>query len=157
MIESTRTGPLPPSSAAATSRAETPSAAPPASNSPQPAGHWSTLWLTERDVAVFTGLAALVLVLLVARWVQLSAWGAREVEIERLAPIEHIYRFDFNEATWVEFAHLEGIGESLALAIVEDRERNGPFTRIEDLDRVKGIGPKSIERIRPYIRVGDAD
>ncbi|HEX6984927.1 MAG TPA: helix-hairpin-helix domain-containing protein [Planctomycetaceae bacterium] len=119
---------------------------------PGPPGSWATLWLTDRDVAAFAALAVVVLVLLAARWAQLSGWGLREVEIERLSPVEHVYRLDVNEATWVEFAQLDGIGETLAMRIVEDRETNGPFRSVEDLDRVKGIGPKTLERLRPYLR-----
>ena len=37
--------------------------------------------------------------------------------------------------------------------IVDDREKNGPFTSIEDLDRVQGIGTKKIEAIRPFIQM----
>ena len=114
---------------------------------------WHTLWLTDRDVAVFTGLAVIVLVLLIVRWAQLSGWGMHEIEIERLAPLEHSYRIDINSASWVELSQLDGIGESLALRIVEDRETNGPFRSVEDLDRVKGIGTKTLDRLRPYLRV----
>ncbi len=38
---------------------------------------WSTLWLTDRDIVVFTAVAAVVLVLLVVRWAQISGWGRR--------------------------------------------------------------------------------
>ena len=120
-------------------------------------GSWATLWLTDRDIVVFTGLAATLLVLLVVRWGQLSGWGAQEIEIERLTPLEHRYRLDLNAATWVELAQLENVGETLALRIVEDREVNGPFRTIDDLDRVKGIGPKTLERLRTYVRVSVPD
>ncbi|MGC1275822.1 MAG: helix-hairpin-helix domain-containing protein [Planctomycetaceae bacterium] len=120
-------------------------------------GVWSSLWLTDRDVAVFTALAILVLVLLVARWAQLSGWGRHEIEIERLTPIAHAQQLDLNEVTWVELVQFEGIGESLAVRIVEDRETHGPFRSVDDLDRVKGIGPKTLERLRPYLTVETAN
>jgi competence protein ComEA len=47
---------------------------------------------------------------------------------------------------------LPEIGEALAKGIVESREQDGPFASHDDLDRVRGIGPKTLERIRPYLR-----
>jgi competence ComEA-like helix-hairpin-helix protein len=45
---------------------------------------------------------------------------------------------------------LPGIGPKKAGAIVESRERHGPFETLDDLKRVKGIGVKTVERIRPW-------
>ena len=59
--------------------------------------------------------------------------------------------FDINRATAAEWDELPGIGPAKAQAIVEDRERNGPFRSIDDLARVKGIGPKLLERLREAI------
>ena len=47
---------------------------------------------------------------------------------------------------------LPGVGETLARRIVESRSEAGPFTELEALRRVRGIGPKTLERIRPYLR-----
>jgi competence protein ComEA len=43
---------------------------------------------------------------------------------------------------------LPGVGPALAARIVEDRSRNGPYQRPEDLLRVPGIGPATLERFR---------
>ena len=43
---------------------------------------------------------------------------------------------------------LSGIGPALALAILDYRETNGPFLRLEDLLLVSGIGPATLERFR---------
>ena len=53
-------------------------------------------------------------------------------------------------------AELQGVGLTKAKAIVDYREQHGPFKRVEDLMKVKGIGEKSLEKIRPYVRVGKA-
>lgn len=140
-----------------TTGAVPPQAQPPAEPAPatppdRPAS-WATLWLTDRDVGVFTALAAIVLVLLVVRWLQISGWGMHEVAIERLQPLELTYRLDLNTATWVELSQLDGVGETLALRIVEHRETHGPFHSVDDLDAVKGIGPKTLDRLRPFLRV----
>jgi competence protein ComEA len=50
---------------------------------------------------------------------------------------------------------LEGIGPKLAEAIVAYREEHGPFRRAEDLARVPGIGPATVDRIRDFITVGE--
>ena len=41
---------------------------------------------------------------------------------------------------------LTGIGPRIGAAIVEYREANGPFTSVEDLLKVKGVGPKILEK-----------
>lgn len=48
---------------------------------------------------------------------------------------------------------LEGIGDSKARAIVEYRQKNGPFRKVEDLALVKGIGLRTIELNRGRLRV----
>ena len=58
---------------------------------------------------------------------------------------------DVDRATAAELERLPGIGPSLASRIVADREQNGLFGTAEALRRVKGIGPRTLERIRPYL------
>jgi competence protein ComEA len=62
-------------------------------------------------------------------------------------------RININTATAAELEKLPGIGPSRAQAIVRDREQNGPFRRIEDLDRVSGIGPKTLATLREHVTV----
>lgn len=52
---------------------------------------------------------------------------------------------------------LVGIGPAKAKAIVAERRRHGPFKSADDLARVKGIGPKLIEKNRAKIVVADSD
>jgi competence protein ComEA len=113
----------------------------------------SHFWLTRRDQAVFAACCTILLVLFAIHWVRLTNWSANPVEIERLPSQANDFRFDVNEATWVEFRQLDGIGEALAHRIVEDRARNGPFQSIDELRRVRGIGPKTLERIRPWLTI----
>lgn len=51
-------------------------------------------------------------------------------------------------------ARLQGVGPKAAKAIVAYRTKHGPFKRAEDLDNVKGIGKKTIEKNRANITVG---
>jgi competence protein ComEA len=67
-------------------------------------------------------------------------------------------RIDPNTASWPALAALPSLGEHTAREIVRYREaftRENPgriaFERLEDLDKVKGIGPATLESIAPYI------
>ena len=60
---------------------------------------------------------------------------------------------DINTATQQELEGLSGIGEALAQAIVEHRNDQGPFSRIEDLLMVPRIGEGTLEKLRPLITV----
>lgn len=64
---------------------------------------------------------------------------------------------DINHADAKALAQgLQGIGLSKAEAIVAYREQHGPFRSVEQLDKVKGIGKKTVERNRDNIVLGDA-
>jgi competence ComEA-like helix-hairpin-helix protein len=70
----------------------------------------------------------------------------------RRAEVElRIGGIDVDRASAEELERLPGIGPSLAARIVEDRARNGSFGDADALRRVKGIGPRTLERIRPYL------
>lgn len=59
---------------------------------------------------------------------------------------------DINTATADDISRLlTGVGPSKAAAIVRYREQNGPFKKIEDLAKVKGIGQKTLETNRENI------
>jgi competence protein ComEA len=67
---------------------------------------------------------------------------------------EKAARLNLNAASAEDLATLPGIGPSYAKRIVEYREKNGPFKRVEDLLNVQGIGEKTLERIRDRVMVG---
>jgi competence protein ComEA len=62
---------------------------------------------------------------------------------------------DINRATATELTAIPGVGKVLAQRIVEFREQNGPFRRVEDLLKIKGIGEKSFQKIRAYVKVSE--
>ena len=59
---------------------------------------------------------------------------------------------DVNSASAAELEALPGIGAAKAAAIVEERQVR-PFASIEDLERVRGIGPALVAELRPHITV----
>ena len=63
---------------------------------------------------------------------------------------------NLNSATATQIATLPGIGEKAAQRIIEYREKNGGFKKIEELMNVKGIGEKSFLKLKPLITVGDS-
>jgi competence protein ComEA len=58
-----------------------------------------------------------------------------------------------NSANASELIALPGVGPAIADRIIEYRRQNGGFRSIEELDAVKGIGPKKLQQIRPYVRL----
>jgi competence protein ComEA len=60
---------------------------------------------------------------------------------------------NINTASIKELTTIKGIGEVRAKAIIKYREENGNFIEIEDIMKVKGIGPATFEKIKDYIMV----
>lgn len=71
----------------------------------------------------------------------------------RSRPLADGETLDPNVASAQELDRLPGVGASKASRIVREREENGRFASVEDLARVSGLGPKSVERLKPYLRV----
>jgi competence protein ComEA len=71
------------------------------------------------------------------------------------ASVLHAELLDINTATEAQLADvMDGVGKVKAEAIVQDRDKNGKFKSVDDLERVKGIGKATIEKNRDKITVG---
>jgi len=84
----------------------------------------------------------IILALVLALGISNAAFGAEPVDV--------------NTATAEQLAEaLNGVGESKAAAIVKYREANGPFTHIDELINVRGIGMATVDKNREMIRFDD--
>lgn len=61
---------------------------------------------------------------------------------------------DLNCADAATLELLPGVGPALSQRIVEHRIAAGPFPDVDALDLVRGVGPKTLERMRPLLSVG---
>jgi competence protein ComEA len=60
---------------------------------------------------------------------------------------------NINQADAKALTTLKGIGKDRALKIIEYREKNGPFEKVEDIMKVKGIGKKIFEQNKNVLSV----
>lgn len=67
--------------------------------------------------------------------------------------VESSGKVDVNAASAEELASLPGIGASKAAAIIAEREKK-PFASVDDLERVRGIGERTVEDLRSKVSVG---
>lgn len=107
---------------------------------------------SERWAGAPTALIALVVMLAAA----VVAWTATPAGSgNSAAPIAlRSIRIDINSADEAELGLLPEVGPALARAIVADRTAHGPFRSVEELDRVRGIGPATMRSLAPFVTVG---
>ena len=58
---------------------------------------------------------------------------------------------NINSAGAAELEALPGVGPVTAAAILAWREENGRFTSVDELQEISGIGPKTLEKLRPLV------
>jgi len=63
---------------------------------------------------------------------------------------------NINTAPATELETLPGIGAKTAARIVEYRQKNGPFKKIEELMNVRGVGEKNFLKLKPQVTVAAA-
>jgi len=107
--------------------------------------------LRRTDQAVIALCVAAALASLAAYWLLHGGHRGELIEIDRATPRDPQFNIDLNKAEWPEFTVLPSIGEVLAKRIVASRKNDGPFRDHADLMRVRGIGPRTLERVAPYL------
>ncbi len=107
--------------------------------------------LRRTDQMVVGALVAAALVAMAVYWWIQGGPRGELVEIDRAEPLVAQYQVDINYAEWPELAQLPRVGPVLAQRIVDSRRADGPFADHDDLLRVSGIGPRTLDAMRPYL------
>jgi competence protein ComEA len=113
-------------------------------------GNWRPL-LRAADQAAVAGLVLVALVGMGVYWVVQGGLRGELIEIDRAEPLVARFQVDVNAAGWPELAQLPKVGETLARRIVASRGAAGRFVDHDDLLRVNGIGPRTLERMKPFL------
>jgi competence protein ComEA len=97
-------------------------------------------------------LTFMALLLLLGQGVSDFAFAEQIDQDQELAGLVESVNINTADAALLA-AVLKGVGQKKAQAIIEFREANGPFVSADDLARVKGIGPRTVEINRSAIRI----
>jgi comEA protein len=82
-----------------------------------------------------------------------SVLAANAVDVSEGQLVAVAAKVDVNNADVDTLMSLPGIGSKTAEAIDSYRKENGRFQSVDDLLKVKGIGPKKLEKIKPLVIV----
>jgi competence ComEA-like helix-hairpin-helix protein len=77
----------------------------------------------------------------------------QELWCEECNPLLFGEKINVNVASYDVLLNLPYIGEKRARQIVTWREKNGAFSSIEELEKIKGIGSKTVMKIEPYAKI----
>ena len=130
--------------------------------------NWLALTPTERNVILFLTLTLVIGAAI--RFYQDSVPSNRQFDYSAIDSTFAVFRkrvasdsvhqemsasnrVNINMATKTELTSLPGIGDVLADRIIRQREEQGEFETIADLQRVKGISKKKFEKLKPLIAV----
>lgn len=115
--------------------------------------------------ATLATLLLLILALLLLRGVLVGEEGpifadrsrlkARLHPVREVSPPTRDLHVNPNRADARRLGTLPGIGPSLAEAVIRFREAHGPFRHLSDLQGVSGIGPKRLQKMLPYLTLGE--
>jgi comEA protein len=92
----------------------------------------------------------LVAALALAAGVRVKATSLQDSKTTMSAPL------NLNSATTADLEKLPGIGAAMATRILEYRQKNGGFKKVEDLMNVKGIGEKNFLKLKGLVTVAPA-
>ncbi len=100
------------------------------------------------------GIPTFVLLLLVAVGlaVAVAVRASRPMDRRDLPVRDAAVSIDINSAGAADLSLLPGVGPAIAERIIEDRREHGAYESVAQLQRVRGIGPRTMERIVPFVR-----
>ncbi len=102
-----------------------------------------------RQHTLMATVLALVMVMVVTTTFATEV-SAAQSRANKPAPTSAV---NLNVATAAELEVLPGVGPAMATRIVEYRQKNGAFKKIEDLMNVKGIGEKKFLKLKPLVTI----
>jgi competence protein ComEA len=123
-------------------------AAPPPAQPPS----GNATWPRAAQLAAALLLGGALALLGVHAW-GFAGWGSRPTEL-RPGRAQSI---DLNRAERAELLQLPGVGPNLAARIEEYRREHGGFHSVEELGRVRGVGPATLARLAPWVYVEGAE
>jgi len=103
-----------------------------------------------RKVVLFTAMILLTATGAALAAPQQTATPKSKTTVTVTAPV------NINTATSTDLEKLPGVGPAMALRIVEYRQKNNGFKKIEDLMQVKGIGEKKFLKLKTLVTIGPA-
>lgn len=107
--------------------------------------------MSNRELRVLVAAAVIALAMVGAIKAGRFIWGPGEVRVSASGSAGPLpVRVDINEAAAHELDMLPGVGPATAEAIIRSRREDGPFRSLEDLTRVRGIGRRTVENLRPH-------
>ncbi|MEZ7891232.1 MAG: clostripain-related cysteine peptidase [Candidatus Wallbacteria bacterium] len=68
---------------------------------------------------------------------------------------ERVGKIDINKATAEELSKIPGMSQNIVAKIIEFREQNKVITSVQELDAIKGVGPKTIKKLKNCLYAGD--
>ena len=81
----------------------------------------------------------------------LVLWATQGLCAKKKPPLHPV---NLNTATAAELQQVPGIGPATADKILQARKSYGSFKSVDDLQAIKGLGPKKLEKMRKYLTVG---
>ena len=84
-------------------------------------------------------------------------WEEQDAVEQANRPLSSVFPICINTADAEQLQLLPGIGEVKAQAIVDYRTEHGPFTSVEEMEQVPGIGAQIMEEIAPLICLSQED
>ena len=116
----------------------------------------SIRWRLSQQHQVALALLAALALAAVLLWYSWSVWQGEQRDIDQASRITLEFKVDVNQAGQGELMAIPSVGPKMAEAIVEYRNRQGPYRSLEQLQEVSGIGPKKLEQLAKYLLpIGD--
>lgn len=114
-------------------------------------GRWKPLLRDAEQICAGSILLLSLIAIAVFSYIQQQR-GRGVIDLEQPYQRRTIaFQLDINSAEAAELRLLPGVGKTLAERIIASRQTEGSFGSPDDLRRVRGIGPRTLERIKPYL------